>query len=310
MEAVPSSALIPLAKTHNRKSSRTILSVKSMATTEQMSARRRERTIPMSPFEARLSLVAALASQTASLSQRLLMDLANETAKYVFPSKRFETRNLEEALMSVPDLETVEFKVLNRTDQYEIREVESFFIAETTMPGKYGFDFAGTSQSFNVLAEYLFGKNTNAKPMEMTTPVFTRRVKSEGTKMEMTTPVITKRADNQDKWTMSFVMPSKYGADLPLPKDSSVTIKEVPKKVIAVVAFSGFVTDEEVKRRESTLRGSLKNDSRFRIKEGVFVEVAQYNPPFTFHFLAAMKYHLKLKENILNFKLLPVLVRT
>lgn len=284
MEAVPSSALIPLAKTHNRKSSRTILSVKSMPTTDQMSARRRERTIPMSPFEARLSLVAALASQTASLSQRLLMDLANETAKYVFPSKRFETRNLEEALMSVPDLETVEFKVLNRTDQYEIREVESFFIAETTMPGKYGFDFAGTSQSFNVLAEYLFGKNTNAKPMEMTTPVFTRRVKSEGTKMEMTTPVITKRADNQDKWTMSFVMPSNYGADLPLPKDSSVTIKEVPKKVIAVVAFSGFVTDEEVKRRESTLRASLKNDSRFRIKEGVFVEVAQYNPPFTLPF--------------------------
>ncbi|XP_073283270.1 heme-binding-like protein At3g10130, chloroplastic isoform X2 [Primulina huaijiensis] len=246
METVPSSVLIPLLQTRNRKSSSTIFSVKSMETTEQKRARRRERTIPMSPFEARVSLVAAL----ASLSQRLLTDLASETAKYVFPSKRFETRNLEEALMSVPDLETVEFKVLNRTDQYEIREVE----------------------------------NTDAKQMEMTTPVFTRRVKSEGTKMEMTTPVITKRADNQDKWTMSFVMPSKYGADLPLPKDSSVTIKEVPKKIIAVVAFSGFVTDEEVKRRESTLRTSLKNDTRFRIKEGVSVEVAQYNPPFTLPF--------------------------
>lgn len=35
---------------------------------------------------------------------------------------------------------------------------QSFFIAETTMPGKFGFDFAGASQSFNVLAEYLFGK--------------------------------------------------------------------------------------------------------------------------------------------------------
>lgn len=212
------------------------------------------------------------------------MDLATETAKYVFPSKRFETRNLEEALMSVPDLETVEFKVLNRNDRYEIREVESFFIAETTMPGKFGFDFSGASQSFNVLAEYLFGKNTNAKQMEMTMPVFTRRVKSEGTKLEMTTPVITKRAENQDKWTMSFVMPSKYGADLPLPKDSSVTIKEVPKKIIAVVAFSGFVTDEEVERRESTLRASLKNDAQFRVKEGVSVEVAQYNPPFTLPF--------------------------
>lgn len=26
------------------------------------------------------------------------------------------------------------------------------------MPGKSGFDFSGASQSFNVLAEYIFGK--------------------------------------------------------------------------------------------------------------------------------------------------------
>lgn len=35
---------------------------------------------------------------------------------------------------------------------------QSYFVAETTMPGKTGFDFSGASQSFNVLAEYLFGK--------------------------------------------------------------------------------------------------------------------------------------------------------
>lgn len=80
------------------------------------------------------------------------MNLATETAKYVIP-RRFESRNLEEALMagdfislfwyqilflvcfflylclfvlsfSVPDLETVNFVVLSRRDQYEIREVE------------------------------------------------------------------------------------------------------------------------------------------------------------------------------------------
>jgi hypothetical protein len=38
---------------------------------------------------------------------------------------------------------------------------------------------------------------------------------------------------------MSFVMPSKYGPDLPQAKDPSVTIKEVPSKIIAVVAFPG-----------------------------------------------------------------------
>lgn len=46
--------------------------------------------------------------------------------------------------------------------------------------------------------------------------------------------------EDQDKWKMSFVMPSKYGANLPLPKDPTVEIKEVPKTFAAVVAFSGL----------------------------------------------------------------------
>lgn len=36
--------------------------------------------------------------------------------------------------------------------------MQPYVVAETTMPGKYGFDLNGASQSFNVLAEYLFGK--------------------------------------------------------------------------------------------------------------------------------------------------------
>ncbi|GAV82443.1 SOUL domain-containing protein [Cephalotus follicularis] len=237
----------------------------------------------MSAFEARLTLVFALASQASSLSQRLLMDLVSETAKYIIP-KRSEPRNLEEALMAVPDLETVKFKVLSRTDNYEIREVEAYFIAEVMMPGKTGFDFSGASRSFNILAEYLFGKNTTKEKMEMTTPVLTRKTQTDGGKMEMTTPVIKRKLEDQEKWQMSFVMPSKYGADLPLPKDPSVRIKDVPRKLVAVVAFSGFVNDEEVKQRESNLRDALKSDRQFQVKEGALVEVAQYNPPFTLPF--------------------------
>ncbi|XP_010543498.1 PREDICTED: heme-binding-like protein At3g10130, chloroplastic isoform X2 [Tarenaya hassleriana] len=237
----------------------------------------------MSGFEARVSLVSALASQASSVSQRLLADLATETVKYVFP-KRFDSGNLEEALMAVPDLETVNFRVLSRTDKYEIREVEPYFVAETTMPGKGGFDFYGASKSFNVLAEYLFGKNTMTEKMEMTTPVVTRRTQSEGEKMEMTTPVITKRGGDQAHWRMSFVMPSKYGANLPSPKDPSVRIQEVPRKIVAVVSFSGYVTDEEVERMERELRHALKRDRKYRVKNGASVEVAQYNPPFTLPF--------------------------
>ena len=118
----------------------------------------------------------------------------------------------------------------------------------------------------------------------MTTPVFTRKNQSGGVKMDMTTPVLTTKVGDEDKWKMSFVLPSKYSANLPQPKDSSVTIQEVPRKVVAVVAFSGFVTDEEVTRRELKLREALKNDGQFKIKEGTLVEIAQYNPPFALPF--------------------------
>jgi len=50
--------------------------------------------------EARASLVLALASQALAASQRRAGDLAAEAAKYAFPSRRFEPRTLEEALMT------------------------------------------------------------------------------------------------------------------------------------------------------------------------------------------------------------------
>ncbi|KAF8686656.1 hypothetical protein HU200_043485 [Digitaria exilis] len=234
--------------------------------------------------EARASLVLALASQALAASQRRAADLAVEAAKYAFPSRRFEPRTLEEALMSVPDLETVPFRVLKREAEYEIREVESYFVAETTMPGRSGFDFNGSSQSFNVLASYLFGKNTTSEQMEMTTPVLTRKGEPGSETMDMTTPVITKKSAGENKWKMSFVMPAKYGSNLPRPKDPSVSIKEVPGKIVAVAVFSGLVADDDISQRESKLRESLQRDTEFRVKDNSVVEVAQYNPPFTLPF--------------------------
>ncbi|KAI3851944.1 hypothetical protein MKW98_019943 [Papaver atlanticum] len=268
----------------------TIVTV-SASTTKTMAASKTK----ISANEARISLVFALASQASSLSQRFVLELATESAKYLFP-KRFGAQNLEEALMSVPDLETVKFTVLTRTEQYEIREVESYFIAETTMPGKNGFDFNGSSRSFNALAGYIFGENTTNNKMEMTTPVITRKAESDGEKMAMTTPVITKLSENGDKWKMSFVLPSKYGADLPIPKDPSVTITKVPNKIVAVSAFSGFVTDEDVIKRESKLCNALKSNTEFQVKDDAVVEVAQYNPPFTLPFARRNEISLELER--------------
>jgi len=244
----------------------------------------------------RYSLLFTLASQAASQSQRLAQSLASETLKYINP-RRFEARSLEEALMAVPDLETVPFKILRREEDYEIRKVQSYYVAEATMPGNTGFDFYGSSQAFNVLAAYLFGKNKKREEMEMTTPVFVQKTQTDGEKMDMTTPVVTKQERDQGKWKMSFVLPSKYGEDLPLPDNSSVRIKLIQEKIVAVATFSGFVTDKEVRIRESKLRAAVSKDPQVHVKEGASVEIAQYNPPFTLPFMRRNELSLEVEWN-------------
>lgn len=45
--------------------------------------------------------------------------------------------------------------------------------------------------------------------------------------------------------------------------------------ILVLVFEPGFVTDDEVTRRESKLKDALKNDPEFQVKEGASVEVAQ-----------------------------------
>lgn len=44
---------------------------------------------------------------------------------------------------------------------------------------------------------------------------------------------------------------------------------------MSFMSKSGFVTDEEVKQRESKLCQALKSDRKFKAKEGASVEIAQ-----------------------------------
>jgi hypothetical protein len=244
----------------------------------------------------RLSLLQALSQTAAAQSQRSLQSLISDITKYINPQMSKDARNLEEALMSVPDLETIPYDLVRREADYEIRDVRPYVVAETTMSGRSGFDFASSGQAFNTLAAYLFGKNSRRSEMSMTTPVITNRGQSRGEKMEMTTPVIQQRDSRDEQWRMSFVLPAKYNNDAPVPEDLSVSIRNIPGKKVAVVVFSGFVTDDEVKRREQALRRALLKDPVVRVKANAQPEVAQYNPPFTLPFMRRNELALEIED--------------
>ncbi|KAJ7566039.1 hypothetical protein O6H91_02G085900 [Diphasiastrum complanatum] len=168
---------------------------------------------------------------------------------------------------------------------------------ETEMAGQSAFGFFASSQAFNTLASYLFGKNTKRVEMKMTTPVLIQIDQKKEEKMEMTTPVLFQKKSEGSPWTMAFVLPSKYSEDnFPLPDDPAVVIKRVLSKLVAAVTFSDFVTDEIVKQRERKLRLALQNESLFKVKELASVQVAQYNPPFTLPFMRCNEVLLEVEK--------------
>ena len=51
----------------------------------------------------------------------------------------------------------------------------------------------------------------------------------------------------QGSGSMSFVLPRENSQKPPTPKAADVTLEEVPARLVAVKAFAGIVTDEEVR---------------------------------------------------------------
>ncbi|KAJ7539557.1 hypothetical protein O6H91_11G100100 [Diphasiastrum complanatum] len=108
----------------------------------------------------RLDLLLAISIQGALRSQQVLRDFTAEARNFL-SFREGQPRSLEEALMTVPNLETTPYRILLKNDAYEIREYESYLVAETEMAGQSAFGFFASSQAFNTLASYLFGKVTN-----------------------------------------------------------------------------------------------------------------------------------------------------
>ena len=135
-------------------------------------------------------------------------------------------------------------EVLGRAQTIELRSYAPFTVARTTMANDVGDVMSGApgakgAKGFNTLASYLFGKN------------------AESTKMEMTMPVEIASTAAGDS-SMSFVLPRGDGAAAPTPLDESeISIEDVPARLVAVKAFPGLVTDEEVERQRKELLAAV-----------------------------------------------------
>lgn len=193
----------------------------------------------------------------------------------VLTSREKQRELLEEvrnAFRSTPKgLETPEYEVVRSwrvgegalDGEVELRSYEPFTVArKTTGVGEDGFNsLEGSGEGFNSLAGYLFGGNAEEKSMAMTMPV----------QMDSTS----------GNSSMAFVIPKQDAESPPTPNSADVTIENVPARLVAVKAFGGIVTEEEVERQKKKLIEAIGVDGSTRPVDSGAFSVLQYNAPYT-----------------------------
>ena len=175
--------------------------------------------------------------------------------------------------LTVASIEEPNYEVLEKGKGYEIRQYDSYIVAETEINGS---GQQVLNQGFRILAGYIFGWNTSKASIAMTTPVNDIQ-KNE--KIAMTTPV-----NDITTWDnihlVQFTMPSSYTLEtLPIPNDNRVKLREIKPQKKAVLRYTLWATESVVEKNKQKLAKLLTRDG---IDFEAEMVSAQYNPPLSF----------------------------
>ncbi|HUS39934.1 MAG TPA: heme-binding protein [Pirellulales bacterium] len=177
-------------------------------------------------------------------------------------------------------------RVTLRDGDFEIREYLPYTVAQTTIPAP--FDDA-VDTGFGRLFKYILGDNRIDVKIDMTAPVVTEPARQ---KIAMTAPVLVEskadiggagKADLMtemtDGWRISFVLPADYTAETaPEPKDPNVSLRNIDKRQIAAIRFSGRFRNEVAEENRQRLASWLESRGLAHFGDWKF---AGYNPPWT-----------------------------
>jgi hypothetical protein len=160
------------------------------------------------------------------------------------------------------------YEVVRTHDVFEVRRYEAHLVAETTV--RTSAEEAG-NQGFRALAGYIFGGNKGARKIEMTAPVA-----QAPTKIAMAAPVTQSASD--DAYVVQFAMPSKWTLEtLPEPLDSSITLRVVPARTLAVIGYSGTWSQSRYEEHLKKLQDALVQAGLRWHGEPVW---ARFDPPW------------------------------
>ncbi len=172
-------------------------------------------------------------------------------------------------------VEKAKYAVLEKEDDFEIRQYDPQIVAETFVAGN--LEEVG-NEGFRRLYAYISGDNQKKQSISMTAPVG-QETSSE--KIAMTAPVSQEKKD--DRWRITFLMPAEYTREmLPEPDDERVILAEEPGRLMAAVKYSGTWSEEGYRKNKALLEEYIR--TRGLTKAGAAVW-ARYDPPFMPWFL-------------------------
>ena len=156
----------------------------------------------------------------------------------------------------------------------QVRNYNSMILVSADMSGD------GRNSAFRKLFKYISGENKGSQEIAMTAPVFMDKEdtnKQQGTEIAMTAPVFM--SENTDSPQMSFVMPNSFTMQsTPEPNDPTLTVTELTNYKVAVIKFSGTLSDSNTKEYTEVLEEWMFNKG---LKAAAKPVTAGYNGPLT-----------------------------
>ena len=159
---------------------------------------------------------------------------------------------LERSFNDEPD-----YTVEETIGDLEIRRYEARVEAETMITEVD--HVTAISRGFDVLAGYIFGKNTDREKLGMTTPVTTRNIEGD--------------------WRVAFVMPiSRTSSSLPMPTDDRIELVEIAPRRVAVLEFRGARKNALIEEKQDELKKLVRAAG---LKAKGDPTYAGFDPPWT-----------------------------
>ena len=174
-------------------------------------------------------------------------------------------------------IETPRYIVLDKQDDFEIRQYEPRIVAEVSVDGDID---EASGNGFRLLADYIFGSNRISDEQKANTHSDENNAKIAMTAPVTVEPLVFKsNLAESNAWRVEFTMPSQYDLNtLPKPINNSISIRQIPTTFYAVITYSGMNTAQRINKETLKLLSWIEQKN---IQAIGTPELARYNPPWT-----------------------------